>query len=46
MWVSCNTYVDKLEIGGEMVNVLGEERIGEWVFYIFSCNVKEGVIPF
>ncbi len=46
VWVSCNTYVDKIEIGGEMVNVLGEERIGEWVFYIFSCNVKEGVIPF
>lgn len=40
MCVSCNPYVDRIEIGGEKVNVLGEERIGEWVFYIFSYNVK------
>lgn len=44
--VSCNPNIDKIEIDGEMVNVLGEKRIGEWVFYIFSYNVKGGGLPF
>lgn len=38
--VSCNPNIYELEIDGERVEVLREERVGGWIFYVFSHETR------